>query len=77
VTVEYVVLGVILILMGAGQIYLRHSSGGDDAEAAARRQGASRRGVRSGRVWESWTAILGFIGLAMGIALVVLGMLGR
>ena len=76
-TVEYLVLGVILILMGAGQIYLRHFAGGDDAEAGARRQGASRRGVRSGRVWESWTAILGFIGLAMGIVLVVLGVLGR
>jgi hypothetical protein len=77
VTVEYLVLGVILILMGAGQIYLRHFSGGDDAQAAARRQGASRRGVRSGRVWESWTAILGFLGLAMGVGLLVLGVLGR
>ena len=27
-TVEYLVLGVILILMGAGQIYLRHFAGG-------------------------------------------------
>jgi hypothetical protein len=77
VTVEYIVLGVILILMGGGQIYLRHFAGGDDPEAAGRRQTASRRGVRSGRVWEGWTAILGFLGLAMGIALVVLGLLGR
>lgn len=76
-TVEYLVLGVILILMGAGQIYLRHFGGGDDADAAARRQTASRRGVRSGRVWERWTGILGFLGLVMGIALVVLGVLGR
>ena len=75
-TVEYIVLGVILILMGAGQIYFRHFAGGDDAEAAGRRA-ASGRGVRSGRVWEGWTAILGFLGLAMGIALVVLGVLGR
>ena len=75
-TVEYIVLGVILILMGAGQIYLRHFSGGDDAEGAGGGQ-ASRRGVRSGRVWEGWTAILGLLGVAMGIALVVLGVLGR
>jgi hypothetical protein len=75
-TVEYIVLGVILILMGSGQIYFRHFAGGDDAEAAGRRS-ASGRGVRSGRVWESWTAILGFLGVAMGIALVVLGVLGR
>jgi hypothetical protein len=76
VTVEYIVLGAILILMGVGQIYFRHFAGGDDAEAAGRRP-ASGRGVRSGRVWESWTAILGVLGLAMGIALVVLGVLGR
>jgi hypothetical protein len=75
-TVEYIVLGVILILMGVGQIYLRHFAGGDEA-AEGRRQVPSRRGVRSGRVWESWTAILGFLGLALGIVLVVLGVLGR
>ena len=75
-TVEYIVLGAILILMGVGQIYFRHFAGADDAEAAGRRP-ASGRGVRSGRVWEGWTAILGFLGLAMGIALVVLGVLGR
>ena len=75
-TVEYIVLGAILILMGVGQIHFRHFAGADDAEAAGRRP-ASGRGVRSGRVWEGWTAILGFLGLAMGIALVVLGVLGR
>ena len=75
-TVEYIVLGVILILMGAGQIYLRHFSGSDEG-AETRRQVPSRRGVRSGRIWEGWTAILGFLGLALGIALVVLGLLGR
>ena len=72
--VEYIVLGVILILMGAGQIYLRHFAGSEDAES---RPAPSRGKVRSGRVWEGWTAILGFLGLAMGIALVVLGVLGR
>ena len=76
-TVEYIVLGVILILMGTGQIYLRHFGGNNDPQVQQRRQTASRRGVRSGRVWEGWTAILGFLGLAMGIVLVVLGVLGR
>ena len=73
-TTEYIVLGVILILMGAGQIYLRHFAGGEEAEGG---RVPSRRGVRSGRIWERWTAILGFLGLAMGIVLVVLGVLGR
>jgi len=75
-TVEYLVLGVILILMGAGQIYLRHFAGGEEGEA--RRQVPSRRmGARSGHMWERWTAILGFLALALGIVLVVLGVLGR
>ncbi len=76
-TVEYLILGIILILMGAGQIYLRHFAGDDEEQGGDRRQAASRRGLRSGRIWEGWTAILGFLGVALGIALVVLGVLGR
>jgi hypothetical protein len=75
-TVEYIILGVVLILMGVGQIYLRHFAGGEEGEA--RRQVPSRRlGARSGHVWEKWTAILGFLGIALGVVLVVLGVLGR
>ena len=76
-TVEYLVLGVIVILMGIGQIYFRHFAGGDEPGAAERRQVPTRRGTSGGRVWQGWTAILGFIGIALGIALVVLGVLGR
>jgi hypothetical protein len=86
VTVEYLVLGMILIAMGAVQIWLRHFAGGADGVGqnpgapsgrAPQPQAPSRRGVRSGRVWEGWTRILGFLGLAMGIVLVILGALGR
>lgn len=76
-TVEYIVLGVVVILMGVGQIYFRHFAGGDDPEAAERRQVPTRRGTPGGRIWQGWTAVLGFIGIALGIVLVVLGVLGR
>lgn len=76
-TVEYLVLGIILVLMSVGQIYFRHFAGGDDPGAAERRQVSTRRGTAGGRVWQGWTAILGIIGVAFGIALIVLGVLGR
>ena len=124
-TVELVVLGVILIVMGIVQTWLRHGPGGralraEDAEVAARRAqaiaaaraaeidgdedadddagaeddggaggapGAAPNGrrqadrdcrpvLRSGKVWTAWTAILGGVGIALGIVLVVLGALG-
>ena len=101
-TVEYIVLGAILIIMGAVQTWLRHGPGAKDLDQAGRserpatengtsqgagsgvgrgdgagRGGAGRGGVRSGRVWESWTAILGVVSIALGIVLVVLGVMGR
>ena len=75
-TVEYLVLGVILVLMGAVQIWLRHFAGSADEEGRGRPV-PPRREVRSGKTWERWTGILGFLAVAMGIALVVLGVLGR
>jgi hypothetical protein len=77
VIVEYIVLGVILILMGVGQIYLRHFAGTENSDSAGRHPVLTRRGVRGGRIWEGWTAILGFLGVGLGIVLVVLGVLGR
>ncbi len=77
-TVEYIVLGVVVLLVAVGQIYFRHFAGGDDPEATEqRRQVPTSSGRQAGRVWQGWTAILGFIGGAMGIALIVLGILGR
>jgi hypothetical protein len=78
VTVEYLVLGIILIVMGMVQIWLRHGPGSKDLREERRHDGASSSGgLRGGRAWESWTAILGGVGVAVGIALVVLGALGR
>lgn len=87
-TVEYLVLGIVLVLMGVVQIWLRHGPGARDtgsengSEAAgsaeARTTEARSAGrIRSGRAWEAWTAVLGGIGIAVGIALIVVGALGR
>jgi hypothetical protein len=85
-TVEYLVLGIVLILMGGVQIWLRHGPGAkalrSEEAAGAAKQGAaatgrSPGGARSGRAWNAWTAILGGVGIAFGIVLVVLGALGR
>jgi regulator of protease activity HflC (stomatin/prohibitin superfamily) len=117
-TVEYVVLGVILIIMGAVQTWLRHGPTGkalraeqqalaerrakaiaaaeaaddeaDDDDATyssdkANRAALSRQRAeaalkaerRSGKAWSGWTAIMGGVSMALGIALVVLGVLGR
>jgi|WetSurMetagenome_2_1015567.scaffolds.fasta_scaffold1879149_1 hypothetical protein len=76
-TVEYLVLGVVVLLVAVGQIYFRHFAGSDDPETPGRRQVPTRSGKPAGRFWEGWTAILGFIGAALAIALIVLGILGR
>lgn len=84
-TVEYIVLGVLLIGLGVLQTWLRHGPGGralrdEQAELARRRAvagsapAASQRGQKA---WSSWTAILGGLSVALGIVLVVLGVLGR
>ena len=77
-TTEYLVLGGLLIVMGAVQTWLRHGSGAKTPEGADRsRPPSPRGGVRSGRVWESWTAVLGGISIVLGIVLVVFGFMGR
>jgi hypothetical protein len=90
-TVEYIVLGALLIAMGGIQTWLRHGPGGralraEQEELAKRRldnaseeqrDAAARAAKRSGKVWSSWTAILGSVSIALGIALLVLGVLGR
>lgn len=37
---------------------------------------AERAAKRSGRLWNSWTAVLGGVSVALGIVLVVFGVLG-
>ena len=99
--VEYIVLGVILIIMGAVQTYLRHGPEGRKlraeqdalqkrrAEQAAKAAASdpdiepgtlesdTRARKRSNKAWTGWTAILGGVGIAVGIALIILGVLGR
>lgn len=80
-TVEYLVLGIVLVLMGAGQIWLRHGPGAKEMEREAGR-GAGRTTSpvypaaappRARRAWNAWTAVVGGIGIALGILLIVLG----
>jgi hypothetical protein len=121
-TVELVVLGVVLIVMGVVQTWLRHGPGAkalraqeeavadrraeyeaararlqarkgdaddletdEDEEADADAGAASAEGRdgacvptrrRGGKAWTAWTAILGGVGIALGIVLIVLGVLG-
>jgi hypothetical protein len=78
VSVEFLVLGVVVILVGASQIYFRYFSGGNDPEAAeARRQVPTRRGTPAGPVGRFWGSIAGIVGVILGIVLIVLGVLGR
>jgi hypothetical protein len=70
---EYLVLGVVVIGMSIGQIWLRHGPGSKDLRPEPK-PGAD---PRAARVWNAWTAVLGGIGIALGIVLVVLGVLGR
>jgi hypothetical protein len=90
-TIEYVVLGAILIVMGAAQAWLRHGPEGrklraEQDELVQRRMqnvapgaeydAAARAAKRSGKAWSSWTAVLGPVCVVFGIALIVLGLLG-
>jgi hypothetical protein len=90
-TVEYIVLGALIIIMSAVQIWLRHGPGGKalrvEQEALSERRidnaseeehdAAWKAAKRAGRLWNGWTAILGPVGMALGIALLVFGLLGR
>ena len=100
--VEYIVLGAVLVVMGAVQMWLRYGPWAKEqreAEAARRRAARAKTpgcdegaeggpltaeepteaaGVvmeRGAKVWNTWTAILGPLGIAFGVVLIVLGVL--
>ncbi len=104
-TVEYVVLGAVLVVMGAVQLWLRYGpwakeqkeveaalarrraekakgsagEGGVDADAMSAEEASETAPVvlqRGSKVWTTWTAILGPLGIIFGLVLVVLGALG-
>ena len=118
-TKEYIILGGIIIVMGAVQIWLRHGpegrklraeqeevrqrrlkeaeavraeldaedeeaedrrDGGDAAAAAERRrrfESDTKAFGRTNRLWTGWTAVLGGVAIAVGIVLVIFGILGH
>jgi hypothetical protein len=79
------VLGALLIGMGGLQTWLRHGPGAkalrEEQEGLAKRraavEAAGKADRRGRRAWSSWTAILGGVSAALGIALIVMGVLGR
>jgi hypothetical protein len=76
-TVEYLILGVVLVVMGGVQIWLRYGSWAKEQQAAERkRQPAPAMRERGTRVWTTWTAILGPLAIVFGLVLVILGALG-
>lgn len=81
-TVEYLILGVVLILMGVTQMWLRHGPGSKDADEGDGGEGSRRVDVgpggrlRSGRRWDAWTAVMGGVGIILGIILIVWGVTG-
>jgi hypothetical protein len=90
-TIEYIVLGAILILMGLIQTWLRHGPEGrklkveqdklvqrrlENAGPRDESDAAERAAKRSRKLWTGWTAVLGGVGIAFGIVLIVLGILG-
>jgi hypothetical protein len=90
-TIEYVVFGGILIVMGAMQIWLRHGPEGrklqveqkelsqrllENAAPGSQHDAAARADKRRRRLWSSWTGVLGFIAIAFGIAMLVMGFIG-
>lgn len=76
-TVEYVILGGVLLVMGAVQMWLRY---GTWAREEKKTEESGETGMvvrpRGTKVWNTWTAILGPLGLVFGLVLVVLGALG-
>lgn len=77
-TIEFLVLGIVVILVGASQIYFRYFSGGDNPEAAEERRNVpTRSGRPAGRVGQVWGSISGIVGVLLGIVLIVLGVLGK
>ena len=75
--IELLVLGIVIILVGASQIYFRYFAGGDDPEAAEERRNVpTRSGRPAGRVGQVWGSISGIVAVLMGIVLIVAGVLG-
>lgn len=89
-TVEYLVLGIVLVVMGSVQTWLRHGPGGrvlraEQEELRARRErgeavdlrSPTRGRLQTNKAWSAWTGVLGVVSVVLGIVLVVMGVLGR
>ena len=102
-TVEYVVAGPLLVIIGATQIWLKRGNAVDAAQhpGAAGSDGTSVAAAASDRdraeaedspaeqapanaadarkppLWDLWTGILGYVAVALGIVVLVMGLLGK
>jgi ferric-dicitrate binding protein FerR (iron transport regulator) len=81
---SYIVLGGLLVLMGAAQMWMRWGPWAkeqreNEKAVAERRAEAVEDGSvladRGSKLWNKWTAILGPLGIGLGIFLVVWGIL--
>ncbi len=74
---EYVILGAVLVVMGAAQMWLRFGSWAKELKKTEKTQEdgpvLTDRGTR---LWNKWTAILGPLGMALGLALLIWGIVG-
>ena len=104
VTVEYMVAGPVLVLIGVAQIWLKRGNaieaarlageaGGDaasvpepasDSEADVSsavsppaQTSADAAEARKPPLWDAWTGILGYVAVALGIVVLVMGLLGK
>ena len=74
---EYVILGAVLIVLAGVQMWLRYGSWGKELKAAQeKKEDGPVVTDRGAKLWNKWTAILGPLGLALGLALLIWGLAG-
>ncbi len=74
---EYVILGAVLLVMGAAQMWLRFGSWGKELKnAEEKREDGAVIMDRGAKLWNKWTAILGPLAMALGLALLIWGIVG-
>lgn len=78
VTVEYVVAGPMLILIGLTQIWIKRGAARDEARRTAGTPAQEdTHASPKPPLWDAWTRILGYVAVAMGAVVLVMGLLGK
>jgi hypothetical protein len=88
VTVEYVVAGPMMMVLGATQVWLKRAAARDQARRAAdaatppgseaqSEQPVGAETARKPPLWDAWTGILGYVAIVFGLVVLILGLLGK